>query len=56
VLKIAIVYEDDPKKVFIAFEPNKFVELLKSYYKQHKDIGKAMKAIEFDLKQKTLYK
>lgn len=55
-LKVAVIYSDDLERVFIQFEPQKFVELLEFYYKEHKDIKKAMEAIEFDLKKKTLYK
>jgi len=56
VLKIAVVYEDDPQRVFVSFTPEDFVDLLEKYYKEHKSIKKAMQAIEFDLKKKTMYK
>jgi len=54
-LRVAVIYEES-NKVFIAFEPETFTKLLEGYYQEHKSIKKAMKAIEVDLKKKTMYK
>jgi hypothetical protein len=56
VLKIAIIHENDPKNVMVAFDQETFIELLEEYYNQYHDIAKAVRAVEFDLKKKTLYK
>jgi hypothetical protein len=55
-LKVAVIYNDDANRVLISFEPETFTKLLESYYKETKSIKKAMKAIEVDLKKKTMYK
>jgi len=50
----ALVYENS--KVFCAFTKEKAIKLLEDYIKKYGDVGKAVEAIEFDLKKKTLYK
>jgi len=51
-MRIAILY-DDSKRVFVEFNPEKFRNLFKEYFKKNKDIDKTFDAIISDLKRET---
>jgi len=53
-MQFALLYEDT--NVFVSFNKDDSVKLLEQYYKQYKDVRKALEAIEVDLKNKTRYK
>jgi len=55
-LTLAVIYEDDPKRVFVAMKPEDFIYLLEEYYKKYKSFKKSIEKLEFDIKQKTMYK
>ena len=59
-LRMAIIYKTD--EVYVEFTPEQFSTLLKDYVRENnnlrsvdKRIDKALTALEFDLKKRTLY-
>lgn len=52
-LKIAIINDDG--RVYVEFDPKTFRKLLKTYFKETKDLDKALDKIIMDLKNETKY-
>ena len=51
-MRIAILYKDD--QIYIEFDPNKFKEVFKKYFKETNDIDETFKKIEKDLRKEAL--